>query len=161
MLNKDKLLNIEDDQLDEYLQTFFKRAPHNYPENVKRLIKQSIMNLRSTQKGEEYSQYCFPALRALEGHIKYVIVRAGGKMGHSFSTFQKDPRTGKYRFDEKVHNHHEVPYIEKCYNYYKSVRDTVVHFGDIIGNTDTTRMIESKDDADEIIIKCINLIKWN
>ena len=48
--------------------------------------------------------------------------------------------------------------IEKCYNYYKSQRDTAFHFGDIMGQVDNTRLIETKEEADEIIKKCLSLI---
>ena len=48
--------------------------------------------------------------------------------------------------------------IENCYNYYKSQRDTIFHFGDILGSADNTRYISTKDEADEIINKCIELI---
>lgn len=48
--------------------------------------------------------------------------------------------------------------IENCYNYYKLQRDTIFHFGDILGPVDNTRFITSKDEANEIINKCIELI---
>ena len=28
--------------------------------------------------------------------------------------------------------------VENCYNYYKSQRDTIFHFGDILGSADNT-----------------------
>lgn len=152
--------HIKAKKVDNEIKQIFKRAPKDYPENIKRLLKQAIINLDYYVDSDEYSQYCFPALRALEGHIKYVITRSGGKIAHNFSTFQKDPETGLYVFTEEIKNKREKPHIEECYNYYKSVRDTIFHFGDIIGNSDTTRMMESKEDADEIIGHCIDLITW-
>ena len=47
-------------------------------------------------ESEDYSQYAFPAVRALEGHIKYLIKNAGGTTGKIFSQFNKDSSTGKY-----------------------------------------------------------------
>lgn len=151
---------VDEAKIDKLVNEIFEKAPSNYPENIKRLVRQAIINLEYYVESEEFSQYCFPALRALEGHIKYLIKRSGGKVGRSFSEFNKDPKTGRYIFIEGVKKHSEIPYIEKCYNYYKSVRDTTIHFGDLIGQTDSTRMIESKKDADEIITKCISLIRW-
>ena len=50
-------------------------------------------------------------------------------------------------------------YIENCYNYYISQRNTAFHFGDILGSTlDNTRNISTKEEADEIIMRCIDLI---
>ena len=48
--------------------------------------------------------------------------------------------------------------IEICYNYYKSQRDTLVHYGDVMGSIDNTRFIDTKEEADEIIQKCLDLI---
>lgn len=151
--------HVSNSKIDHYLESIFKNAPKNYPENIKRLVRQAIINLDYFVESEEFSQYCFPALRALEGHIKYLITAAGGRTSHSFSEFNKDPRTGRYIFVEHVRDERLKPHIERCYNYYKSVRDTTIHFGDIFGRSDSTRMIESKEDADEIIRKCISLIR--
>ncbi|WP_314794635.1 viroplasmin family protein [Gemella sanguinis] len=134
--------------------------PNNYPLGIKRLIKQSIINMTHYFGSEEYSLYVFPALRALEGHIKYLITESGGVVGRQFSCFGCDKTVTPYRyfvsqhFPNNVKNHS----IENCYNYYKAQRDTIFHFGDILGVTDNTRLIESKDEADEIINKCITLI---
>ncbi len=160
MKANESITHVNEKNINALMDNIFRYSPKNYPDNIKRLVRQALINLDYYVESEEYSQYCFPALRALEGHIKYIINRAGGKMGHTFSTFQKDLKTGRYVFDEEVRHRSEIPYIEECYNYYKSVRDTAVHFGDIIGTTDTTRMIESKKVADEIINKCIDLIRW-
>ena len=64
----------------------------------------------------------------------------------------------KYVVTANLTDRSKVPYIEECYNYYKSQRDTVFHFGDIIGGVDNTRFVNTKEEADEIIKKCIELI---
>lgn len=149
--------NIDTQKIDTVFRSTCPTFPANYPDNIKRLIRQSIINLTYYVKGEEYSQYAFPALRALEGHIKYLITSAGGTVGRSFNTFNTDP-TGAYIFKGHISDTSKKPRIEKCYNYYKAHRDTIFHFGDILGTTDNTRTIESKDEVDEIIKKCIDLI---
>lgn len=153
--------HVSQSRIDHYLNSIFRNAPGNYPENIKRLVRQAIINLDYYVESEEFSQYCFPTLRALEGHIKFLITEAGGRTSHSFNEFNKDRRTGRYIFTEHIRDESLKPHIEKCYNYYKSVRDTVIHFGDIFGKSDSTRMIESKEAADEIIKKCINLIRMD
>lgn len=133
--------------------------PSDYPETIKRLIKQSIINLKYYIESEDYSQYAFPALRALEGHIKYLIGKAGGTVSKNFNQFNKSTAGGSYIYSASLADYTKKINIETCYNYYKSQRDTLFHFGDIIGNTDSTRIIDSKDEADEIIKKCIDLIE--
>ena len=72
--------------------------PANYPEGLKRLIKQSIINMTHYVESEDYSMYAFPALRALEGHIKFLITQAGGNPGRQFSCFGLDKTVTPNRY---------------------------------------------------------------
>lgn len=153
-------INIKQDVVSKAYNPVESGLPNNYPVGLKRLIKQAIINMTHYVESEEYSMYVFPALRALEGHIKYLITEAGGNPGRQFSCFGYD-RTmipNKYVLTESFPDRSKDDSIEKCYNYYKLQRDTVFHFGDIIGQTDNTRLIEAKEDADEIIKHCLSLI---
>lgn len=109
---------------------------------------------------EDYSQYVFPALRALEGHIKYMLTAAGRTAKRNFDCFNLDKSNTpqKYIVSAPLTDATKKDSIENCYNYYKSQRDTIFHFGDILGPVDNTRFITSKDEANEIINKCIELI---
>lgn len=64
-----------------------KGLPQNYSIGIRRLIKQSIINMTHYIESEDYSMYAFPALRVLEGHIKYLIIEAGGTAGRQFNCF--------------------------------------------------------------------------
>lgn len=134
--------------------------PNNYPVGLKRLIKQAIINMTHYVESEDYSMYVFPALRALEGHIKYLIKEAGGTPGRQFCCFGYDKTTNPNRYivTESFPDKSKNSIIENCYNYYKSQRDTIFHFGDILGQTDNTRLIGTKEEADEIINNCLSLI---
>mgnify|MGYP002678455752 FL=1 len=149
---------IDSKKIDTAFETIYPSFPADYPDNIKRLIRQALINLNYYVESEEYSQYAFPALRALEGHMKYLITKAGGTVGRWFSGFNKDAVTGDYIYTASLTDTRQKSQIEKCYNYYKAVRDTVFHFGDIMGSTDSTRMLETKAEADEIITKCFSLI---
>ena len=48
--------------------------------------------------------------------------------------------------------------IETCYNFYVKTRHKIFHFGDIIGTTDNTMLITSKDEANQIIREALELI---
>lgn len=153
-------ISIKKDVITNEYSQIKKGLPSNYPPSVKRLIKQSIINMTHFVESEEYSMYVFPALRALEGHIKYLINIAGGNSGRQFRCFGVDKTTtpNRYVITENFPDKSKNSSIEKCYNYYKSQRDTVFHFGDIIGSGDNTRLIETKDAADIIIKNCLSLI---
>lgn len=154
-------INIKKDVVFSAYSPIESSLPITYPVGLKRLIKQSIINMTHYVESEEYSMYVFPALRALEGHIKFLITEAGGTPGRQFGCFGYN-RTivpNRYVVTESFPDRSKNGSIEKCYNYYKSQRDTVFHFGDIIGSTDNTRLIETKEEADEIIKKCLSLIR--
>ena len=134
--------------------------PLNYPDGLKRLIKQSIINMTHYVESEDYAMYTFSALRALEGHIKYLITAVGGNVGRRFTCFglDKNANPNRYFVQETFPDTSKNGKIEKCYNYFKAQRDTIFHAGDIIGYTDNTRIIETKEEADEIIKSCLSLI---
>lgn len=151
-------ISVESKKINEAYIPVKNGLPNNYPDNIKRLIKQSIINLKYDIKSEDYSQYAFPALRALEGHIKYLITQAGGSVGRTFNQFNKISPSAPYTYSGSLTNPTKKNSIEKCYNYYKSQRDTAFHYGEVLGSIDTTRIITTKEEADEIIKKCIDLI---
>ena len=152
-------INIKKDIVSESYNPIIKGLPVNYPDGIKRLLKQSLINMQHYIESEDYSMYAFPALRALEGHIKYLIKCAGGGVNRTFSCFK--PATSdvsKYVVAQNFPDTSKNSSIEKCYNYYKTHRDTLFHFGDILGTVDNTRFIENKEEADQFIKKCIDLI---
>ena len=153
-------VSIKKDVVDTAFLPIERGLPADYPPSIKRLIKQAIININYYIESEDYSQYAFPALRALEGHIKYLITLAGGTVGRNFTCFGHDKTTpNKYIVTESFADNSKNQYIENCYNYYVSQRNTAFHFGDVISTTlDNTRVINTKEEADEIIKSCIDLI---
>lgn len=151
-------IRVEREKVDKAYKPVELGLPANYPNSIKRLIKQSIINLDYYIESEDYSQYVFPALRALEGHIKYLIMIAGGTVSKNFSQFNRASPAAPYSYVASLTDLSKKSSIETCYNYYKSQRDTAFHFGDIIGLSDSTRLIDNKEEADEIIKKCIEMI---
>ena len=154
-------MSIKKDIVDNAFGPIENGLPRAYPPGIKRLIKQAVINLNYYVESEDYSQYAFPALRALEGHIKYLITLAGGTVGRNFSCFRYDKTVipNKYVVNEVFPDKSKNLYIENCYNYYVSQRNSSFHFGDVLSESlDNTRCINTKEEADEIIKKCIDLI---
>lgn len=151
-------ISIKSEVVDDAYGMIESGLPSAYPTGIKRLIKQSVINLKYHIVSEDYSQYAVPALRALEGHIKYLITISGGTVGRNFDGFNKNPGSGTYYYAAALLDNSRKAAIEACYNYYKSQRDTLSHFGDIFGAVDNTRFINTKEESDEIILKCLDLI---
>lgn len=153
--------SIDSKKIDAGVNSICSIFPAGYPENIKRLVRQSIINLSYFVEGEDYSQYVFPALRALEGHMKYLFDKAGvtiiSKQG--FCHFEKDAANNAYYLPASVISDSVLRNkLNEYYNFYNKTRHTIFHFGDIIGGTDSTRMIERKNDADVLIKKCLSYI---
>ena len=154
-------LRIDPDTIDSNYNNLCPRIPDTYNSNIRTLIRQAIINLNGNFEAEEYSQYAFPALRALEGHLKYLFGKYNINIANNFDRFIKNS-SGNYELRKDSCNscillpHRN--YIEECYNYYCKTRHKIFHFGDIIGNTDNTMMIATKKEADDIIREVLTLI---
>ena len=152
-------IRINSEEVIECLNDLCPVFPPDYPENIKRLVKQSIINLKYHIESEEYSQYAFPALRALEGHMKYTFSKNGIVVAKAFDMFDKNSNNCYVlKSTCGISDAATKKKLEEYYNFYSATRHSIFHFGDIIGTTDATRMIETKAAADEIIKKCVNFI---
>lgn len=132
--------------------------PDTYNANIRTLIRQAIINLNGYFEAEEYGQYAFPALRAMEGHIKLLFSNQGVTIGRGFEQFDGNPSVG---FVLKPEFSIPAPFnknIQDCYNFYHRNRHKIFHFGDMIGTTDNTMIISTKEDADTIIRGALKLI---
>jgi len=150
--------SFEQKLLDDGWCAYCSNIPQEYNSNIRKLLKQSIINLYVYVESFDYGGYVFPALRALEGHIKILLGNIGITINKEFNCFEKNNRNC-YVLNSitPIGNNHLIADIEKCYNYYSSFRHSIFHF-DIVGETDSARMISKKEDADEIILKCLQLI---
>ena len=152
------------EEIDKEFAKYCSNFPIRYSENLKKLLLQSIINLK-TPKAEyeaDCSYYVYPAFRALEGHIDYQLVALGiPKTGYSFSMFDLDTATRSYYLRTTYATglaSDSIDKLNKCYNYYNDKRHALSHFGNIIGATDNTLMVEKKEDANVLIEETLSLI---
>lgn len=150
-------LTIKTNDVNDGWNAFCYNVPDEYNENLKVLLKQSIINLQYYIESEDYSGYVFPALRALEGHIKYLLQKQGIVVYREFSQFNFDGNTFLLKPELSISDAQCRKDIEKCYSYFNKKRNAIFHF-DLIGNTDAAKMINKKSEADEIIKQCLSLI---
>ena len=104
---------------------------------------------------EDYSCYTFPALRALEGYLKYLFGLKGVTIGNTFgSVFNGDVLTQNTA--AQIGNAIFQNELERIYVYFKGNRHVIFHANQILIGT---KLIEDKHEADEIINTVINLIE--
>lgn len=131
------------------------RAYGNIDEMILKLLSPSISLRKVNIELEDYSCYAFPALRALEGYIKYLFGLKSVTIGHTFGcAFNNNalyPSIAAQIGDTVFQNE-----LERLYAYFKKNRHVIFHAEQIlIGTT----LIEDKHEADEIINAVINLIE--
>ncbi|MDR2142406.1 MAG: viroplasmin family protein [Deltaproteobacteria bacterium] len=154
---------IEEKRINKIFNEIFPKLPNNYPENIKRLLRQAILNLDPSSYEEDYSQFVFPAFRALEGHMKYLFNTLGVKLPvfKAFNMFKKDKTTNKYIFKSNilVNNVKVKINLENCYNFYNITRNTIFHYGNFLNDrVDSTIIVESKQKSNHLIKQCFDLI---
>ena len=138
--------------------------PSDYPENIKNLLKQTMINIKYHFEAIDYSMYVIPACRALEGHIKYMLNKNDLVLeGLKFDCFEKAPSGIGYVVKDKYLYREIIDWdkIITAYNLYRDNRHGISHFGTLVGTYDDTVLMSSWDDANELINKIIGVIREN
>lgn len=151
-------MSIDEKALEANYANLCPNLPQNYPTSIKTLIRQAVINLNGYFRAEEYGQYAFPALRALEGHIKYLLIQNSIQVGDRFEQFRGNPADGYTLKPGYTLMPPDDVNVVQCYNYFAKTRHKIFHFGDILGQTDNTYLINTKADADVIIKETLRLI---
>ncbi|MGF3076880.1 viroplasmin family protein [Facklamia sp. P12955] len=148
-------VDVKTEDVRNEMEVLLPRSYRNLDEMILKLLSPSIVLRKIKMPLEDYSCYAFPALRALEGYIKYLFDTKsitisdnfGGIFSRGFLTSDIDSRINDINFK------HEV---ERLYDYLKSNRHVIFHAEQIlIGTT----ILEDKQEADEIVNKVLNLIE--
>jgi len=167
-------LNVNDDRVDRLYSNVYRvkvdsetissqinshfHFPSDYPQNIKDLIRSALIMLSIKVDSPDYAFAVFPVLKALEGHLKYLFSKNGIQIG-------KDG-FGKY-FDCKLDKSHDLKNrrlkfakeISCGYNQLFKHRHTLFHYGEICSSIDTTRMLKTKDEANEIIVETLAIMQ--
>lgn len=140
------------------------KMPNSYDKHelkLKKVLLQAVYNTNIKGDMFDYSYLVSPALRALEGHIKYVYkyneIRIDDKSIGSI--FDKIDKVFYLNEDYKKDlDDNKVQYIERAYNYYHRNRHSLSHWNDVELPQDDTRIIESYGEAIRIIDDTLSII---
>lgn len=137
------------------METLLPRSYGNIDDMVLKLLSPSISLRKVKIDMEDYSCYAFPALRALEGYIKYLFGIKGITIGNNFGgIFDKGVLTTNTSavIGDTTYQHE----LERLYDYLVKNRHVIFHTEQIlIGTT----VLEDKHEADEIVNDVLNLIE--
>lgn len=132
--------------------------PNSYghiDEVIFKLLSPSLSLKKIKIELEDYSCYTFSALRALEAYIKYLLGLRGVTVGNTFyKIFDGDSLCPDV--SNTVGNADYQRELERLYIYYRGERHKIFHASQILAST---KVLESRYEADEIINMVINLIE--
>lgn len=148
-------VNVKMSEVRNDMEVLMPRAYGNIDEMILKLLSPSISLRKVNIDLEDYSCYTFPALRALEGYIKYLFGLKGITVGHTFgNVFKGDALTPQIA--TRIGDETFQKELERLYVYFKGNRHVIFHTEQILIGT---RLIEDKHEADEIINTVLNLIE--
>lgn len=136
----------------------------NVDDVIWKLFSPSVSLKDSGKDVEDYSCFAFPALRALEGYLKYLLHKKEIVIDetHNFATvFNKDPNDETKRvviptMVQKIDDLDFVEALEEIYNYFRKNRHVIFHVDQILINT---KVIEDRQEAVTIINDVARLIE--
>ncbi len=148
-------VNVKTSEVRNDMEVLMPRAYGNIDEMILKLLSPSISLRKVNIELEDYSCYTFPALRALEGYIKYLFRLKGVAIGNTFGNVFN----GAVLYPDVATTINNITYqneLERLYGYFKGNRHVIFHTEQILIGT---KLIEDKHEADEIINTVINLIE--
>lgn len=126
---------------------------------VKALISPSVALLKLDIQLTDYTVLAFPALRGLEGYIKYLFSTKGIVIGRDgFAEFLNNEyyTTLSDSARKQIGCDKTCTAINKCYSFYRNERHGLFHANGFLANT---RMLDTKRDAESIVNGVLNLIE--
>lgn len=159
--------NIDKDVIESEFINFFPNSYDKLPEDLLRYLHQAIFNLHVSDKVYVANYLVEPAIRPLEAVLKMALknnnipIRKEGRNYDSFFVF-KEECNEKYKLkDEYIKENHSIDflnYLSKCFTYYHKNRNTLFHWDDPTQERDTTRILNTVEEAIPIIRDSISLI---
>lgn len=148
-------VDVKTEDVRSEMKVLLPRSYRNLDEMILKLLSPSISLRKIKMPLEDYSCYAFPALRALEGYIKYLFGIKSIDVGHTFyRIFDNGVLTAKIasRINDTVFQQE----LERLYDYFVKNRHVTFHTEQVlIGTT----ILEDKQEADEIVNSVLNLIE--
>ncbi|MCK4260794.1 MAG: type II toxin-antitoxin system RnlA family toxin, partial [Halanaerobiales bacterium] len=128
--------------------------------SLKNILSASLAYRKIDIALPDYSSFVYPALRTLEGYLKYLFMSKGiiisNEEGFRGKLYSKQ---GKYKMEQTIKEEiacDKTCYaIEQCYSFFCRHRNSLFHT-DLMG---TSRVIDSKDEANMIILKTLDLME--
>ncbi|WP_169910810.1 type II toxin-antitoxin system RnlA family toxin [Evansella clarkii] len=154
---------ITKDEIKESLENFLPNSHGKLDEKMKKVLYQSIYNLRLQADMFDYTFLTFPSLRVLEGHLRYRMKEKNIPLEEGkFSMFCKS-HNGKYVLQSAYQAYftdQQRESVQDSYNFLNKNRNSLFHWNNLEGplNIDRTKVIDNISDARGIILNVFDII---
>lgn len=164
--NKLYKIEIDKDAVREKCELYMQNSYHKINGKLKKCIHQAVYYLLIDGQMFEYSAIPLTAFRALEGHIKYVlkefefITTKQKSIGSFYRSIDENTYVLKNKVKEKINDDDKCKNLEKAYDKYHFVRNSLSHWDDLMleNEEDTTDMIENIEVARTYIADTLSII---
>lgn len=156
-------LHMSKDEIKDSLDEYLPNSHDKFNEKMKKVLYQSIYNLKLDADMFDYTFLTFPSLRVLEGQLRYimkdkVIPLVDGK----FSMFYKGTN-GKYILQEDYHTYftdQQRQSVHDGYTFLNRNRNSLFHWESLEGPLmiDRTKVIDNISDARGIILNVFDIL---
>ena len=148
-------IDIKVEDVRNELETLIPNAYSNIDDMILKLLSPSIALRKINTELEDYSCYAFPALRALEGYLKYLFGLKGINIGNNFGGIFKGmtlTSSAASRISDTVFQTE----VERIYSYLVGNRHVLFHTQQVLIST---TILTDKKEADDIVDEVIKLIE--
>ena len=137
------------------LKFYLPKSYNIFPDMLFSIWQPSLLE-QPTYTLQDYSMYAFPALRTLEGSIKYLLTSYGIEIDNKgLKCFDGYELRDKYRVKIQNKNNKLAEHIEKMYKYYKDNRHPLCHTTATLLDI---KIIENYEDVKRIIREVLELL---
>lgn len=165
-LNTVHNLNVDTDVVQSEFSSYFPNSYNLIPSEMNKYLHQAVYNLHIMGNMYVTNFLVEPAIRPLEAILKIALldheipIRKDGMEYDSFFVFKNE--NGKYMLkDEYIKASHSIrflDYLSECYAYLHDNRHTLFHWDNPKAAIDTTRILNTVEEAHTIIKDSVNLI---
>ena len=159
--NKFQNIDVKISDIREDLKSLMPKAYDKIDDTIMKILSPSLVLKKVKMELEDYSCYVFPALRALEGYLKFLFLSKNITVAYSFVSFYDyNSASGQHYLNNgcsmAVNDSKTQIAMEEVYNYCRKNRHTLFHTEQILFST---VILEDRQEADLIINEVINLIE--
>lgn len=157
-------INVDENTVETELKALLPNAYSGLGDGILKMLRTSYTLKDISIPLQDYGCYVFPALRGLEGVMRQLLFDKGYSIqidnNNSFhGIFYKNQSIRRYlvadEFRRKIGDSKICQALEHCYTYFNQQRHELFHANDF---PDSSRFIETKEEANQIIEKVITII---